>query len=331
MAVALVLSTHALHARAAELIEAEATLQIAASLSPDALTDFAREADIVIVRAPLPPQVFSSGTRLRAAIRHGAGVDMIPIEAATAAGVLVANVPGANARSVAEYVMFCALALARRFRTVDSDFRAQGWDASRSHATSTTEISGKTLGLIGMGNVGCHIHALARAFDMRVIAFRRSEAGVPAGAELEPLDDVIREADFLVLCCPLTDATRGLIDQARLALMKPTAFLINAARGPIIVERDLVAALDAGRIAGAALDVFVAQPLQHGHPLFDLPNVLLTPHLAGVTDESMERMGIGAAHEALRVLRGELPENLVNPDALTLYRMRFGLPSQCKE
>lgn len=320
---ALVLSTHPLHPQAAELISAAATLRVAPSLLPEHLVEAAREADIIIVRAPIPSALFGHAARLRAAIRHGAGVDMIPLEAATNAGVLVVTLPGLNAQSVAEYVIFSALALARRFRSIDRDLRLQGWSHARDQAIRTTELSGKTLGLVGMGNVGRAIYELAHAFNMSVIASKPNADAVPAGVTFKPLEVAIAESDFLVLCCPLTEATRGLMTRARIALMKPTAFLINAARGPIVVEADLLEALDSGSIAGVALDVFAQQPLPPDHPLLHHENVLLTPHIAGITSESMYRMGIGAARETLRVLRGDLPENVVNPNAVTAYRARF--------
>jgi len=319
----LVLSTHALHPRAAELIRTAARLEVVRSLEPDALMEAARAADVIIVRAPLPRDLFAQAPSLRAAIRHGAGVDMIPVEEATAAGVLVANVPGANARSVAEYVIFCALTLARRFRRLDRDLRSNGWSAVRERAVSTTEIRGKTLGIIGVGNVGREIVGLANAMGMTLEAFRPSGTTVPSNATWKPLDDVIRGADFLVLCCPLTDNTRGMMNGERLALMKRSAFLINVARGAVLVEEDLVQALDQGRIAGAALDVFQQQPLPSDHPLWVRDDVFLTPHLAGITEESMRAMGEGAAREAIRVLNGMLPVNLVNPAVIPAYHARF--------
>jgi D-3-phosphoglycerate dehydrogenase len=319
----LVVSTHALHPRAAALIETVARLEIASDLDPIALTAAAHDAEVVIVRAPLPRDLFAYTPLLRAAIRHGAGVDMIPIEEATAAGVLVANVPGANARSVAEYVIFSVLALARRFQRLDRDLRSNGWGAAREHAISGTEIRGKTLGIIGVGNVGREIAGLADAMGMTVEAFRPSGTTMPPNTTWKPLDDVIRGADFLVLCCPLTDGTRGMMNGERLALMKRSAYLINVARGAVLVEEDLIQALEQGRIAGAALDVFQQQPLPSDHPLWVRDDVLLTPHLAGITTGSMQAMGEGAAQEALRVLSGKLPVNLVNPEVIPAYRARF--------
>jgi D-3-phosphoglycerate dehydrogenase len=319
----LVLSTHRLHPGAVELIERVATLCVARSVSPADLIEAARQAEVIIVRAPIPAELFAEAPRLRAAIRHGAGVDMIPIEAATAAGVLVANVPGANARSVAEHIIFCALALARRFPAIDVDLRARGWNPARELAYAGMELSGKTLGLVGFGHIGREVYRLARAFNLAVLVHNPRGRTLPADVVLEPLENVLAKSDFLVLCCPLTQATSGLIDYERLNLMKRSAFLINTARGPIVVEADLLRALDSGVIAGAAIDVFTEQPLAAHHPFFARRNVLLTPHIAGITQESMQRMGLDAARETLRVLSGQLPENLVNPAAVAAYRKRI--------
>jgi D-3-phosphoglycerate dehydrogenase len=314
----LVLSTHTLHPRATELIQTAAWLEIAPFLDPAALTAAARGADVIIVRAPLPADLFAQAPLLRAAIRPGAGVDMIPVDAATAAGVLVSSVPGANARSVAEHVISCALALARRFRSIDGDLRSEGWSAARDRAYSTTEIRGKTMGFIGMGNVGREVVDLASAMGMP------SVRAMPAGATGKPLEEVIAQADFLVLCCALTESSRGLMNRDRLARMKTSAFLINVDRGALLVEDDLLQVLHLGRIAGAALDVFQKQPLSADHRLWSRDNVLLTPHVAGITEESMQAMGEGAARETLRVLNGLLPVDLVNPAAVPDYRERFG-------
>lgn len=320
----IVYSTHALHPRAEAMVRAVAELRIASALDAGTLAREAEPATIVVVRAPLPTVLFERAKDLRAAIRHGAGVDMIPIEAADAAGVLVANVPGANARSVAEYVLFAALVLTRRFRTIDRDLRGQGWLAGRAHAESAGELFGRTLGLVGFGAVGRATAAIAGAFGLRVIvATRRPDTALPAGVEARALDALMAESDILALCCPLTAETRGLIDARRLGLMRRSAVLVNVARGPVADEAALVEALQAGRIAGAALDVFATQPLPPDHPFFRLDTVMLTPHLAGITGESMERMGVGVAEEVERILAGGLPLNFVNPGVAEAYRKRF--------
>ena len=299
-------------------------LEVVSALAPATLAREAEDADIVIVRAPLPPMLFDRAAKLRAAIRHGAGLDMIPLDAATRAGVLVANVPGVNARSVAEHVFFVSLALLRRFRALDRDLRASGWLAGRDHANLTNELTGRTMGIIGMGNVGREVARIAtHGFGLPVLANSRSGMNMPEGVRFAAIDDLVAQSDVIVLCCPLTPETIKLINAERIAAMKPSVLIVNVSRGPVVDETALIAALREDRIAGAALDVFASQPLPPDHPFFSFENVVITPHMAGITEESMERMGVGAAAEALRVLQGALPVNLVNPDAVILYRERF--------
>lgn len=319
-----ILSTHALHPRATAMLAGVAELVVASAPDTETLRREGRDADIIIVRAPLPEALFEEATRLRAAIRHGAGLDMIPIEAATRAGVLVANVPAVNAVTVAEHVFLVTLALLRRFRQVDGDLRSRGWLAGRAHADHGRDLAGRTMGIVGMGAVGRAIARIAQhGFGLDVAAFTRTPANVPKGVRPLDLDTLVSTADVLVLCCPLTPETRGLIGPARIAAMKPGALLVNVARGPVADEAALVAALEAGRIGGAALDVFDTQPLPRDHPLLSLENVVLTPHMAGITEDSMMRMGVGAAEEAIRILAGQLPLNFRNPDVEPRYRQRF--------
>jgi D-3-phosphoglycerate dehydrogenase len=299
-------------------------LVVASALDPKTLTAEARDADIVIVRAPLPPELFAGAAHLRAAIRHGAGLDMIPVEAATSAGVLVANVPAVNARSVAEHVMFVTLALLRRFRMVDRDLRAKGWLAGRDHANANTELAGKTIGIVGLGAVGQAVgHIAAHGFDLNVVATTRSMRPAPDKVGFLSIDALVEQSDIIVLCCPLTEETRGLISRERISRMKPNALLINVSRGPVVDDEALIEALRKGSIGGAALDVFATQPLPQNHPYFGFDNVIVTPHMAGITEESMMRMGVGAAGEALLVLANKLPLNLRNPEVIDHYRRRF--------
>ncbi|MDG4888802.1 hydroxyacid dehydrogenase [Mesorhizobium sp. WSM4887] len=319
-----ILSTHPLHPRATSMLAGAGRLVVASALDARTLAAEAKDADIVIVRAPLPPELFAGASLLRAAIRHGAGLDMIPVEAATAAGVLVANVPAVNARSVAEHVMFTALALLRRFRIMDRDLRAKGWLAGREHANSTSELAGKTIGIVGLGAVGQAVgHIAAHGFDLKVVATTRSLRPAPERVGFLSIDALVEQSDIIVLCCPLTEETRGLISRERIARMKPNALLINVSRGPVVDDEALIEALRKGRIGGAALDVFATQPLPPSHPYFSFDNVIITPHMAGITEESMMRMGVGAANEALLVLADKLPVNLRNPEVIERYRRRF--------
>ncbi|MBB6413363.1 hydroxyacid dehydrogenase [Mesorhizobium sangaii] len=319
-----ILTTHPLHPRASAMLAGASELVVASALDPATLAAEAKNADIVIVRAPLPSQLFEGATKLRAAIRHGAGLDMIPMEAAFAAGVLVANVPAVNARSVAEHVMFAALALLRRFRVVDRDLRAKGWLAGREHANSNRELAGKTIGIVGLGAVGQAVgHIAAHGFDLKVVATTRSMQPAPEKVGFLSIDALVEQSDIIVLCCPLTPETRGLINRERIARMKPDALLVNVSRGPVVDDDALIDALQKRRIGGAALDVFSTQPLPPDHPYFGFDNVIITPHMAGITEESMMRMGLGAAGEALLVLANKLPVNLRNPEVVDHYRRRF--------
>ncbi|MBL8583983.1 MAG: dehydrogenase, partial [Rhizobiaceae bacterium] len=151
----------------------------------------------------------------------------------------------------------------------------------------------------------------------------RTAASLPEGVRFVTVDELVRQADIIVLCCPLTPETTGLMSATRIAAMKPAALLINVSRGPVIDDAALIASLREGRIGGAALDVFATQPLPPDHPYLSFDNVVVTPHMAGITEESMERMGVGAAEETLRVLSGALPVNLRNPEAVDRYRRRF--------
>lgn len=306
------------------MLQGAGRLVVASAPDPDTLLGEGRDADIIIVRAPLPAAIFDNPPRLRAAIRHGAGLDMIPVEAATRAGVLVANVPGVNARTVAEHVVMVSTMLLRRLPMVDRDLRSKGWQAGRAHADRGREISGSRIGIVGMGNIGRALAAIAqRGFGMDVVASTRRPGSLPEGVRAASLDMLVEEVDIVVLCCPLTPETHGLMSRDRISRMRPDAVLVNVSRGPVVDEGALVEALRQSRIAGAALDVFTTQPLPPDHPLLTLDNVVLTPHMAGITEESMLRMGTGAAEETVRVLSGAMPVNFCNPEVEGRYRLRF--------
>lgn len=306
------------------MIREVADLRLASALDDETLIREGRDATVVIVRAPIPAAMFNDAPNLRMAIRHGAGIDMIPVEAATKSGVLVANVPGVNAPTVAEHVLMVSMALLRRFREVDADLRKVGWNAGRDHAYRGADLGGRTIGIVGFGNVGAEVARIARrGFRMEVLANSRGERSVE-GVRFTDLPSLVASSDIVVLCCPMTAETRGLMNAGLIARMRPHALLINVSRGPVVDDEALIAALREGRLGGAALDVFAEQPLPPDHPYFGFANVIITPHMAGITEDSMMRMGLGAAEQTLQVLRGELPSNLRNVAVVERYRQRFG-------
>jgi D-3-phosphoglycerate dehydrogenase len=234
----------------------------------------------------------------------------------------VAYVPGANAQAVAEYVLGSLFELTRRFSRFDAALRTSGWAPARA-AAHGNEVAGKTVGIVGVGAIGRRVAAMcALGLRMNVLGYQPDASRFPADVKSAPLDVLLQESDFVTIHCPLTEATRHLIDARRLALMKPTALLVNAARGAIVDEQALVGALQARGIAGAALDVYAGQPLARDHPLLALDNVLLTPHVASLTHESIARMSVGSAQAILQLMRGQRPAYLANPEVWQAWPYR---------
>jgi (S)-sulfolactate dehydrogenase len=275
---------------------------------PQRLRGLAAGTDALIVRnrTQVRGGLLAALARCRVVARLGVGLDNIDTEACAARAITVIPALGANARSVAEYVIAAALLLLRgAFRSSD-EVIAGHWP--REALSNGREIDAKVLGLVGFGSIGRLTAALAQAVGMRVIAFDAAlaaDAGVYAEAGVEPagLDRVVAEADVVSLHVPLLPATRGLFDAARIAAMKPGAVLVNAARGGIVDEAALVAALRRGHLGGAALDVFAVEPLPAGNVFAGCPNLLLTPHIAGPSLESGARIASVIADKVLEVLR----------------------------
>ena len=283
--------------------------------SPDELRALCHDADAVIVRQLLPADLASHCPKLLIASRHGVGVDLIPVEDCTANGVVVANVPGANADAVAEFVVAQMLAAARNAQAMSAKLLAEGWLPARAMSQRAVELRGRTLGVVGVGAIGTRLAEIAHhGFRMRVLGHQRRREALPGFVDYAELDRLFSESDYIALACPLTPETRGLASAALIGRMKPTAWLCNVSRGGTVDEPALVAALQAGRIGGAALDVFAVQPLAADHPLRALPNVVLSPHCAGISGESATRMSQVSAEEVVRVLRGERPANFINPE-----------------
>lgn len=303
-----------LRARGAEVV-------LAPEGSSATVKRLAAQADGIIIRSKLPDDIFEAAPRVRAVTIHGTGIDLVPLAAANARGVLVANLPGENAQSVAEYCVLAMLMLARNIAAINAAMHTQPWDEARRLAAPAREITGLTVGIVGVGEIGRRVAGIcARGFGMRVLGNQRRMERLPPEAQGTGLDDLVAQSDFIVIACPLNPQTHHLFNAARLGAMKSSAWLINVGRGPVIDEQALIGALRARRIAGAMLDVYEHYRISPGHPLFGLDNVLLTPHLAGSTRESRARSSLRAADETLRMLAGEKPRNLVNPEAWPVRR-----------
>ena len=299
-------------------------------LQGEALAAAIAEVDAVIVRSAtrITRAALSQGSRIKVIGRAGVGVDTIDVEAATEKGVAVFNAPAGNTISAAELAFALLLALVRKVAAADRSMRAGEWDRTSFNGT---ELYGKTLSLIGAGRVGGEVARRARAFDMRVLAydpFLNEATARELGITLVPLDQALREADVISLHVPLTEQTRGMIDAAKLELLKKEAVIVNAARGGVLDEAALIEALQAGRVAGAALDVFAAEPLPADHPLRGLKNVVLTPHLGASTEEAQRNV----AREIAEVIRAALVEGdlsgAVNAPAVGGEKLRRLRPVQ---
>jgi D-3-phosphoglycerate dehydrogenase len=312
-----VLLTDPIDASGEELLRARGAEVV---LAPDGRAEtvkrLAAEADALIIRSKLPEDIFEAAPQIRAITIHGTGTDLVPLAAANAKGVPVANLPGSNAQSVAEYCVMAMLMLARNIQAITAAIRTQPWDEARKLAAPAHEIGGLAVGIVGVGEIGARVARILRnGFGMRVLGHQRRLDRLPPEAEAADLDSLVAQSDFVILACPLNDDTRHLFGGPRLAAMKATAWLVNVGRGPVVDEAALVEALHERRIAGAMLDVYEHYRISPGHPLFALNNVILTPHLAGSTHESRARARVRAADETLRMLAGERPVNLVNPEA----------------
>ena len=283
----------------------------------------ARDADAVITRSRLPDDFFEFAESVRAVTIHGTGTDLVPLAAATARGVAVAHLPGGNAQSVAEYCVMAMLVLSRNLVEISNSIRTKPWDEARALGARSHEIAGKSAGVVGVGQIGGRVAKILRnGFGMRVLGHQRHLDRLPPEAEPVSLDALVASSDFIVLSCPLTDETRHLFNAKTISAMKPSAWLINVGRGAVVEEAALVDALREKRIAGAMLDVYEHYRLEPGHPLFALDNVILTPHLSAMTRESRGRMGVLAAEETLRMLAGERPRHLVNPQVWEAFKLR---------
>jgi D-3-phosphoglycerate dehydrogenase len=315
-----ILIVQPIHERGMQVFDESFDVRVASDPSAATVIKEIKGVEGVVVRmAPFTREIIEAADALKVIGRHGVGVDTIDIQAATEKGIVVVNTPNANATSVAEHTLTAIGALAKRVVTYDHAIREERWELRNSYGA--VDLDGKILGLVGIGRIGSMVaRRAAAAYNMKTIAFdpyvtpeKAQEMGVTLCAAM---DDIFRQADVISLHTPLTPETRRFVDAARLRMMKPTAFLVNFSRGEVIDEKALYDALKTGVIAGAAIDVYDPEPPLKDNPLFELDNIILSPHSAALTEECVIRMATGAAEGVVDVLTGRRPQFVVNPEVL---------------
>jgi len=285
-------------------------------MAPDRLLEVVADAEGIITGLDwISSRVIAAAPKLKAISTAGVGYDHVDVKAASEHGVAVGICAGVNNHAVSELAIGMMIALSRQFFPYDKTIREGGW-LPGGRALHGQELFGKTIGIVGLGRVGRSTALLAKAFGMRIlatdIAWDITFAAQNSIAYV-PLDRLLQESDYVTMHCPLTPSTRDLIDERALDLMKPTAFLINASRGPVVKESALVNALSTGRIAGAGLDVFRVEP-HPDNPYTEFPNVILTPHIAGSTWETAERSLYLSMVNVTNVFNGLPPHCQINLD-----------------
>ena len=296
--------------RGAESVE----LEYRPGLAGSSLLEAVREADALVTRSgtSVTKELLDAGAKLRVVARAGVGFDNVDVNECTRRGVLVINAPTANILSATEHTMAMLLSLCRNIAAADASVRSGEWQRSRFMGR---ELNGKTLGVIGFGRIGSRVAARAKAFDVKVVAY---DPYIPpsvaerAGVDLVSLERLIEESDIITVHTPLTDETRGMIGTAEIAAMRDGVLLVNCARGGIYQEAALAAALDTGKVAGAAVDVFESEPPAADHPFFRAKNLLLTPHIGANTLEAQDRVAVQTCEMVLEALAGSVFVSAVN-------------------
>ncbi len=304
------------------------TVDVRTGLKPAELLAIIADYDALLVRSEtkVNAAVLGAGKQLKVVARAGVGVDNIDLDAATQLGVLVVNAPGGNTISVAEHTVGLLLALARNIPQADASLRAGEWKRSRFMGT---EVRGKTLGCLGLGRIGAEVARRAQGLAMEVIAFDpyiAAELATHLNVTLVSLPALYASADYITVHLPLTEETQGMINTETLAQMKPGVRLINCARGGIIEQAALLAALESGHVAGAALDVFAQEPVPADSPLLRQGKLVLTPHIAGSTIEAQDQVAIDVAEQVVDVLSGRLARYAVNAPLMAPRDLPFLAP-----
>lgn len=280
-----------------------------------------KDALLCLLTDKIDAEVMDAAPNLVVISTYSVGFDHIDVEEATRRGIYVTHTPGVLTDAVADFTWALLLSVARRVVEADNYVRSGRWKVGWAPTLFLgAAVYGKTLGIIGLGRIGMAVAERAKGFNMRVLYYDvyrpPAEVERKLGVEYRPLDELLKESDFVSLHVPLTKETYHLIGERELKLMKKTAYLINTARGPIVDTYALARALEEGWIAGAALDVYETEPINMDHPILKLKNVVLAPHIASATTWARSKMAEMAAINLVAVLKGEMPPNLVNKDVL---------------
>jgi D-3-phosphoglycerate dehydrogenase len=308
--------------------QAGGTIRYGKATNEEDRIQMAESAEVMVVGgAQMTREFFTALPRLKTVIRLGIGVDTVDLDAATDLGVLVANVPDFCTEEVPEHALGLILAVTRKIALADRKARRGEWvPGMEGRMRPIRRLSGQTLGLIGFGRIGQSLARKAKGLGLKVIAYDpyvAPEAARAAGVPMLTMEELLPQADILSLHVPQTPETRGLINGRTLALLKPGAILINTARGPVVEEVALKAALASGRLAGAGLDVLEQEPIHLPHPLVDFENVVFTCHYASLSEESYANMRQQVSEQAVQILRGEFPRHFVNPRVKNLPQCRL--------
>lgn len=295
-----------IHDDACQLLREAGEVVFAEHIDSDYLRAAIADADTALTRGRgrLPREVLQAGTKLKCVARCGVGTDNIDVQAATELGIPVIYAPGSTTMAVAEHALMLMLAVARRVTRFNTEVKNNNW-LFRNVSGMTVELRGKTLGILGLGDIGKRIAELGQAFGMNVLYWSRNSHD--GRFKFAAREEVLRQADVLSISLALTPETRHLLNREAFALLKPTAILINTARGEIVDEVALVEALQAGKLAGVGIDVLEDEIHPDNHPLWQFDNVIVTPHVAAITDVTYREMCVTTAEEVIRILRGAAP------------------------
>ena len=316
-----VYSTHQLFEEARKILDANCEMQYWTDSERPPRAEVLRRAKdkeglVCLLTERVNEEFLRSTPKLRIACNVAVGYDNIDVDACTKRGVVVTNTPGVLDETTADFAWTLLMAVARRVAEGEALARSGNWKGWNLDQLCGADVWGKTLGIVGFGRIGRSVARRASGFQMKVIytdAVRVSEEVEKSlNAEFRDMNALLTEADFVSLHVPLLPETRGLFDAPKILRMKPTAFLINTSRGPVIDEAALVAALENNKVAGAALDVFENEPFIH--PGLKRPNVVLTPHIASASIETRTKMAVMAANNIVALFKGQRPPNILNPD-----------------